>query len=65
MCVFSVAQSCPALCLPVDCSLPGSSVHGKNGLPFPHPGDLPDIEIEPTSHISPALADRFFTTSTT
>ena len=23
-----VAQSCPALCNPVDCSLPGSSVHG-------------------------------------
>ena len=25
-----VAQSCPTLCDPVDCSLPGSSVHGKN-----------------------------------
>ena len=24
----SVAQSCPTLCNPVDCSLPGSSVHG-------------------------------------
>ena len=24
----SVSQSCPALCSPVDCSLPGSSVHG-------------------------------------
>jgi len=24
----SVAQSCPTLCDPVDCSLPGSSVHG-------------------------------------
>ena len=23
-----VAQSCPALCNPMDCSLPGSSVHG-------------------------------------
>ena len=23
-----VAQSCPILCDPVDCSLPGSSVHG-------------------------------------
>ena len=23
-----VAQSCPTLCNPVDCSLPGSSVHG-------------------------------------
>ena len=23
-----VTQSCPALCDPMDCSLPGSSVHG-------------------------------------
>ena len=23
-----VGQSCPTLCEPVDCSLPGSSVHG-------------------------------------
>ena len=27
-CVCSVAQSCPTLCNPMDCSLPGSSVHG-------------------------------------
>ena len=26
--VSEVAQSCPILCNPVDCSLPGSSVHG-------------------------------------
>ena len=26
--VWSVAQSCPNLCNPLDCSLPGSSVHG-------------------------------------
>ena len=26
--VSEVAQSCPTLCDPVDCSLPGSSVHG-------------------------------------
>ena len=26
-CVFLVTQSCLALCNPVDCSLPGSSVH--------------------------------------
>ena len=30
-----------------------------SGLPFPSPGDLPDLEIEPTS---PALIDGFFTT---
>ena len=28
VCVYSVAQSCPTLCDPVDCSLPGSFVHG-------------------------------------
>ena len=28
MCVCSVAQSCPTLCSPTDCGLPGSSVHG-------------------------------------
>ena len=28
MCVFSVTQSCPILCSPMDCSLPGYSVHG-------------------------------------
>ena len=27
-CQGEVAQSCPTLCNPVDCSLPGSSVHG-------------------------------------
>ena len=35
-----------------------------SGLPFP-PGDLPDPGIEPTSLLSPALAGRFFTISTT
>ena len=30
MCILKVlvAQSCPTLCNPMDCSLPGSSVHG-------------------------------------
>ena len=43
------------LCDPMDCSLPGSSVHGifqariVEWLPFPSPGDLPDPGIEPTS----------------
>ena len=37
----------------MDCSPPGSSVHGilheqeyRRGLPFPSPGDLPDPGIE-------------------
>jgi len=33
-----------------------------SGLPFPTPGDLPNQGIEPMSLVSPALADRFFTT---
>ena len=47
-----VAQSCPALCDPMDCSLPGSSIHGifqaivLEWLPFPSPADLPDPGIK-------------------
>ena len=50
-----VTQQCPALCDLMDCSLPDSSAHGYfqvrywSGLPFPSPGDLPDLEIEPRS----------------
>ena len=64
-------QSCLTPWNPMDCSFPGSSVHGIlqariwEGLPFPFPGDLPDPGIEPMSLMSPALAGRFFTTSTT
>ena len=53
-----VAQSCLTLCDPMDCSPPGSSVHGIlqarnwNGLPFPSPGHLPNSGIKPSS---PAL----------
>ena len=62
-------QSCPTLCNPVDCRLPGSCVHEFSrqeywsGLPCSLPGDPPDPGIEPTSLISPALAGGFFTTS--
>ena len=69
--VWLVTQSCPVLCDPVDCSPPGSSVHGilratlLRGLPFPPPGDLPDPGIEPTSLTFHALASEFFTTSAT
>ena len=34
-------------------------------LPFPPPGDLPDPGIKPTSLMSSALAEEFFTTSVT
>ena len=32
-------------------------------MPFPTPADLPNPGIEPMSLESPALADRYFTTS--
>ena len=54
----SVTQSCPTLCDAMDCSSPGSSVHGIlqqeywSGLPFPSPGDLSNPRTEPGS---PAL----------
>ena len=67
----SVASVCPALCDPMDCRRPDSSIMGFSrqeywsGLPCPPPGDLPDPGIEPASLMSPALAGRFFTTSVT
>ena len=57
---------CLTLCNSMDCSPPGSFVHGissqehRNGLPFPSPGHLLDPGIKPES---PALAGRFFTTA--
>ena len=52
----------------MDCSPPGSSAHGilqgKNTGVGCH-GALPDTGIEPVSLMSPALAERFFTISTT
>ena len=56
-----VAQSCPALCNPMECSLPGSLSMGLfrqeywSVLLFPSLGDLPDPGIEPVSPVSPAL----------
>ena len=51
-----VAQSCPTLCGPMDCSLSGSSIHeifqARVLEWIPSPGDLPDPGIEPGS---PAL----------
>ena len=60
-------QSCLILCDPMECSTPGSSVHGVFqartlewvAMPCPPPGDLLDPGIEP---VSPALIGRFFTT---
>ena len=48
---FSVGQSCPTLCDPVDCNLLGFSVHGILQARIlewvPAPGDLPNPGIEP------------------
>ena len=68
------AKSCQlysTLCDPMDCSPPGSSVHGilqgrtQMGCHALLQGDCPDPETEPKSFTSPALAGGFFTTSTT
>ena len=56
--VEKVSHSVLTLGDPMDCSPPGSSVHGilwariLSGLPFPSPGDLPNPGIKPRS---PAL----------
>ena len=63
--VVLVTQSWPILCDHMDCSLPGSSVHGTlsrqehwSGLPCPSPEGVPDPGIELGS---PALQPDFFT----
>ena len=64
-------QPCPALCDRVDCSLPGSSVHGifqartVEWVATSPLGNLLNPGIEPVSLMSPALAGGFFTSSTT
>ena len=60
-------QSCPTLCdprglYPARLLCPWDSPGKNTGV---DPGDFPDSEIKPTSLLSPALAGRFFITSTT
>ncbi|CAI9180381.1 unnamed protein product [Rangifer tarandus platyrhynchus] len=55
------AKLLQSLCDPMDCSQPGSSVHG---IAISSSRDLPDPEMEPASLTSPALAGGFFTAST-
>ena len=70
-CRCLVAQSCLALCDPMNRSPQGFSVHGTpqarywSGLPSPPPGDLSDTGREPASLTSPASAGGFLTSSTT
>ena len=55
---IEVALSCPTLCNLIDCSLPGSSVHGifqaivLEWIDIYPPGDIPNPGLEPGS---PAL----------
>ena len=68
MCANMSLQLCPTLCNSTDYSPPSSSVHGilqariLEWVSCPPPGDLTDPGIKTAS---PALAAKFFTTSTT
>ena len=50
-CVCLVAQSCPILCDLMDCSLPGSLVHGDSS------GKNPGVVSMPSSSVSSQLRD--------
>ena len=58
-----LTQLCPALCDPIGCSPPGSSVHGVlqartlKWLPCPIPGYLLHLDVESRSPASPALQE--------
>ena len=71
VCLSLVTKSWPILCDPMDCSPPGSSVHGilqariLEWVAIFFSRDLPDPGIEPGPHASLASVGRFFTTSTT
>ena len=65
------SQFCPTLCDPMDCSPPGSSVHGILqarmlkwvATPFSRGSSQTMLGIEPLSLTSSALAGGFFNTS--
>ena len=67
---MSAAQSRSTLWDPMDCSPPGSSVHGISQARILEWGaisysrDLPDPGIQPASLVPPVLAGRFLTTVT-
>ena len=62
VCRAKSLQSCPTPCHPMDCSLPGSSVHGDSPGKNPGMGSSVFQSSQPASLTHPALADRFFTT---
>ena len=64
----SVAQLCLTLCDSMGyvarqalLSVEFSRLEYRSECPFPSPGDLPSLGIEPMSPVSPALAGGFFT----
>ena len=71
VCACQVTSVVLTLCDTMDCSPPGSSVHGilqvriLERVAMPPLGDLPDPGIQLASLKSPALAGRFFITSAT
>ena len=72
LCMHAKAlQSCPTLCEPMDCNLPGSSVHGilqarvLKWVATPSSRGSSRTSIEPTSLMSPAWGGYFFTSSAT
>ena len=65
----SVTESCLTLCDPMDYIAHQAPLFMEfsrqkycSGLPFPTPGDLPNLGIEPMPPASLALAGRFFNT---
>ena len=64
-------QLCPTLCNPMDCSPPGSSVHGilqariQEWVAVPSSKGSSHRGIKPTSLMSPAMAGRLFITRAT
>ena len=62
------AQSFSRVCGPMDCNLPGSSVHGifqarvLERVAISYSRDLPSSGNKPVSPAPPILAARFFTT---
>ena len=69
MCAVLLLQSCAALSNPMDCNLPGSSVHGdsagqKTGVGS-QPRDQTLVSLADGFFNTPALADGFFNTSST
>ena len=68
LCVCSVTQLCLSLCKPMDCSPPGSSVHGifqtriLEWVAISYSRESSPIGTEPTSLVFPVLACELFAT---